>query len=263
MKWVSLLLVCFSTQVFAHERVLTLRLPTLQDNGHAYYHELLIEALKADGINANVVATEKSIPQKRITKMVENNQLSVMWLLQTKDRDAQYPSVNVPLTNGLIGQRILLIPPQLQSTFEQIHTLNDLQRSGLTAGLGISWYDVDVWRVNNLHVYEQDGEWRGLYRKLSVEGPIHYFPRGMNEISYEAESYPYLAIEQRLILQYQRDFIFYLSQDTKPYKPIIERALIKARSSGLMNKLIDKHWRHSLDALHPENRTIIPLRLPE
>ncbi|ATC57284.1 hypothetical protein [Vibrio anguillarum] len=255
--------IALNTQALASEMSLTLHLPTLQNNTHAYYHELLQKSLEEQGVKVNIIITPDHVPQKRISKMVENNQLSLMWFLQTQERDERYAGINIPLTKGLIGKRILLIPPQLQPTFDTIHSLSDLQKAGLTAGLGVKWYDVEVWRNNDLKVYQQDGDWRNLYQKLSAEGPIHYFPRGMNEVSDEAKSLPYLTIEQRLILQYQSDFIFYLSQETERYQPIIDRALRKAQNSGLMDKLIEKHWGNSLEALHPESRTIIHLDIPQ
>jgi len=44
--------------------------------------------------------------------------------------------VDVPLTNGLIGQRILLIPPSLQSRLDKVSNLNEFRQTRLVAGLG-------------------------------------------------------------------------------------------------------------------------------
>lgn len=150
--------------------------------------------------------------------MVESNRLSLTWLIETEERNQRYVPVRVPLTNGLIGKRVLLIPPQLQNEFNAIRNLKDLQDSGLIAGMGMQWYDVAVWQANQLPVHLEDGEWRSLYSKLTPKGDVNYFPRGMTEILAESTQNPHLAIEQRLLLNYEKDFYFYLSDEAASYR---------------------------------------------
>ncbi|MBF4333102.1 hypothetical protein EAY19_24835, partial [Vibrio anguillarum] len=65
--------IALHTQVFASEMSLTLHLPTLQNNTHVYYHELLQKSLEEQGVKVNIIITPDHVPQKRISKMVENN----------------------------------------------------------------------------------------------------------------------------------------------------------------------------------------------
>lgn len=242
---------------------LTLVMPSQLDKGHRYYHELLYEALLAQGLKLHIEVPSAHIPQKRAFKMLERNKLDIAWMISTKQRDQKYTVVDVPLTGGLIGRRVLLIPPELQLAFNTIHSLEDLRESGLVAGLGVKWFDVKVWQASGLAYYPQDGEWREIYPKLSVDGDVNYFPRGMNEIIAEANLHSYLAIEQRLILEYSKDFKFYLSGNAAKYKPIIEKALKEAQESGLMDKLMQKYWTNTFDRLNLEERIVIKLAQPE
>lgn len=262
MRLFTFLLLAFATQAGAKQSI-TLTLASQLDNGHNFYHELIYEALTQQGYQVTINLPSKHIPQKRVVKMVESNQLSLTWLLQTPERDAKYLSIDVPLTNGLIGKRVLLIPPALQPKFDQITTLQALQKSGLVAGMGVDWFDVDVWLSNGLAVYKEDGEWRTLYSRLSVYGEVNYFPRGMNEVGAEAASNPHLAIEQALLLEYDRDFRFYLAPNMAQYRDDIERALKAAQTSGLIDQLIKKHWGEVFDQIKPEQRTVIKLQLPD
>ncbi|CAK4068092.1 hypothetical protein [Vibrio sp. 16] len=259
---VSILFLLFVAQMVAANQEIKLSLSSQLDGGHSFYHELLFESLTDLGYKVSISSPSEHIPQKRVVKMVESGALTLTWLLPTPERDERFVVVPVPLTNGMIGKRILLIPPQLQSQFDAVNSLDELQRSGLVAGLGINWFDVAVWKTNQLPVYLADGEWRSLYRLISTDGKVNYFPRGLNEIVSEAELNPHLAIEQRLMLQYDRDFYFYLSPQAKEYQPIIERALRKAKSSGLLDKIITKHWGRTFQVVDPAKRVVIRLTTP-
>lgn len=261
MRWIGFIILFFSCSALSEQQTLSLVLPAQKDGGHLYYHELLTQALADIDITLNINIPVKHIPQKRVTKMVRNNQLSLMWLIQTERRNARFATIEVPLTMGLIGKRVLLIPKGAQDAYEHIYDLKDLQRSGLIAGLGINWFDVEVWHQNQLDVYLQDGEWRNLYRQLSINGDVNYFPRGVNEVVGEAKFNPTLDIEKYLLIEYHRDFQFYLSKESAVHKPLIEKALKKAQQSGLMEKLIAKHWSDDFEALNLKERRIIELKL--
>jgi len=250
-----------SIQCVAKESM-TLTIASQIDGGHQFYHELLYESLSRAGHEVRIETPSEHIPQKRVIKMMQSNQLSLTWLLSTSERDERYISVNVPLTNGLIGKRILLIPPELQARFDSIGTINELRESNLVAGLGINWFDVDVWKTNQLSVYLEDGEWRSLYQKLTSDGYVNYFPRGINEITAEAEMNQHLAIEKRLLLVYEVDFKFYLSPQMAKYKPSIESALLQAKQEGLIDQLVDKYWGAAYQDLNSSERVVINLELP-
>ncbi|EPP5808849.1 TPA: hypothetical protein ACGUUU_002110 [Vibrio vulnificus] len=263
MRWFAVISLFFSFSIFAAQpNAITLVLPTQLDGSHLFYHELLRQSLEGIGVKLNIETPFEHIPQKRLVKMVENNQLSVMWLLQTKERDQQYTYIDSPVTNGLIGQRVLLIPKGAQAQYDSINSLDDLRKSGLTAGLGYAWYDSAVWRYNDLAFYQQDGEWRMLYDKLSSDGPINYFPRGVNEVMAESRLNPHLDIEQHLLLIYHRDFRFYLSEEAKEHKSVIEKALRQADKSGLLKRLIDQYWATEIHQLKLKERKVIELATP-
>lgn len=258
--WV-LLFTLFSTTLMAKQPI-TLTLPSQLDDGHRFYHELLYEALTQAGHEVRIEIPREHIPQKRVLKMVESDQLSLTWMLSTPYRDERYLSIDVPLTNGLIGKRVLLIPPELQARFDDIDSIEDLRSSKLVAGLGMSWFDVEVWNTNQLNVYLEDGEWRSLYKKLSVDGEVNYFPRGINEVAAEALLNQHLVIEQRLMLVYERDFKFYLSPAMLPHMNELDAALKTAQQNGLIDRLVEKHWGESFEQLNPTQRVVIKLDLP-
>ncbi|WP_425425318.1 hypothetical protein [Vibrio sonorensis] len=253
-----------SVSISAHaESSITLTLPSQLDNGHRYYHEILKAALKAKGVKLNIQIPAEHTPQKRVQKMVQNGSLSLTWMISTPERDRKYNPIDIPLTNGLIGKRILLIPPELQTRFDAIRSLKQLQDSGLAAGLGLNWFDVNVWKSNHLKFYGVDGEWRAIYDMLTANGDLNYFPRGMTEVVQESRLNPHLAIEKNLLLVYEKDFKFYLGPSAVEHRELLENALRDARKSGLMDSIIKKYWQHTFNTIQPENRTVIRLKLPD
>lgn len=262
MRTFPLLLLLLCNSAFAQIDAITLTLPSQKDNTHLYYHELLQRSLALVNVQLNIQTLDKHIPQKRMVKMVERDQLSLMWLIQTGERDAKYGYIDTPITNGLIGQRVMLIPKGSQKQYQRISTLADLQKSGLVGGLGINWYDEKVWKANGLAVFTQDGEWRELYQLLTANGKVNYFPRGVNEIKNEALFNPHLEIERSLLLVYERDYRFYLSESAEEYRLILNQALEKALAVGLVDELVEKYWKQDLEQLSISTRTKIMLKNP-
>lgn len=261
MQVIAILFLLLSASVYSKETI-SLTLASQIDGGHAFYHELLYEALAAQGYDVEISILDEHTPQKRAIKMVSSGALTLTWLLPTSERDAKFVSVGVPITNGLIGKRIMLIPPELQAKLSKINSLDELRASGLIGGMGINWFDVAVWERNDLAVYREDGEWRTLYQKLTVDGDVNYFPRGLNEVMNEAELNPHLAIENHLLLQYERDFYFYISPKYANLQPLLYDALVKARENGMIERLVQKHWGGALEEVNESQRIVIELSLP-
>ena len=245
-----------------HAADITLKLATLPNGNHKYYHNLLVESLKAAGHTVKIVTLD-NIPQPRIVAYIDSGNLTLHWFLQTKERDEKWVPVTHKLTQGLIGKRIMLIPKGEEGVYAKVSSLDDLKATGKVAGLGKGWFDVGVWNESGLKVWEQAGDWKQLYPMIAVKNRgIDYFPRGANEIAVEAKDNPNLAIEPRLLLIYPRDFSFYLSKPNAALKPVIEAALVQAEKAGLQKKLIDEYFGPSVTTLGLDKRVVINLKNP-
>jgi hypothetical protein len=264
-KFLSVLacgLTFFAVSPVAHAADISLKLATLANGNHAYYFKLLEESLKATGNTVKITPTD-GLPQPRIMSNLEGGELTLHWMLQTKERDGKFVPVNHKLTQGLIGKRVMLIPAGAESAYDKVKSLDDLKATGKVAGLGKGWFDVGVWNESGLKVVEKDGEWQQLYRMIAAKDRgVDYFPRGANEIAAEAKANPQLAIEPKLLLVYPRDFTFYLSKSSASLKPVIEAALAQAEKSGLQSKLMAEYFGPSIEALHIDKRVVINLKNP-
>lgn len=254
------------TEINAKEKI-TLHVPVLTNspNQHLYFHELLKLSLEEAGYLPVLVS--HNLPQVRINYELEKGDISLYWLVASKERDEKFNPVEINLTNGSIGKRVLFIRNQDQQIFDKVKNLSDFRDLGLVGGMGKNWFDVKVWKANNLRYKEHRGNWKDIFRMLAKGRSYDYFSRGINEILEEKKLYPDLAIEKKLVLIYDRDYKFYLSKKGKnagkKYNKLLTNALKKAQNSELIKKLSQKFWAKDLQSLNYENRIKIYLKTPK
>lgn len=259
MKYIFFLAILFTINA----KTIELSMIQFDNQTHKYMQELLEESLKLKG-HKLVLKPVKNVPQSRIDFMLKTGALDIHWYLKGRSQDSKLLSINVGLTNGLIGKRVLFIRKEDQEKFDKIKTLNDLKNSSLVGAFGKGWFDAKIWDYNNLKYYEQDGDWTKLFRMIhSGQRKIDYLSRGVNEVLYEYTSVQELVeIEKNLLFSYDSDFIFYLAKDKVEEKKIIEEALLLAKNTGLIDKLSKKYYSKDLEKLNYYNRTVIELKTP-
>lgn len=258
---VTLILSLIAIAPLASAAELSIRMPAYDDGHHEYFFDLLTQALEQDGHRVTLVRLSE-FPQLRERLMLEQGDLDVLWLMHSEIRDSRFLPVPVQLTGGWSGKRVLLVPPAARDRYADIKNLSQFRQQGKTGGFGTNWFDVDVWEINNLP-YLEVADWRLIYGMVAAENRgVDYFSRAFTEVVGEANTHPELAIEPHLLLSYDRDFIYYVSPKNPRLAVILEAALIRARDSGLIDKLIRKYWAEDFKLLKPESRTVIHLATP-
>ncbi len=267
MKTVVVVILMIFIVCSSHADIITLHMPVLDESPeqHYFFHELITEALENDGHSVKLV-TEK-LPQLRIKSYLDKGEISIYWMLESEERNNTYIPVSVALTNGLIGKRILFIREKDQYIYDRIRSLDDFRNLKAVGYMGMKWFDVKVWQANNLRYQEVSGNWKKIYQMISHSREPCYFSRGLNEIIAESSLYPEMAVEKKLVLIYDRDYLFYLSKEGinagAVYKNVITGALEKARDSGLIDKLVQKYWGDDFRHLDYDSRIKINLKTPE
>ncbi|MFL1406715.1 hypothetical protein ACJO2E_15375 [Marinobacter sp. M1N3S26] len=237
---------------------------TLGDlNDFDYLSDLLTRVLEQEGYQVTVEQAP-NMPNNRLEWMLKQGDISVMMLGQTASRDRRFLPIEVGMTNNLIGQRILFIPQGEQDRYDGIENLDDIRERQLTAGMGKTWLDYQIWEHNDLPVTGLGGDWKRLFRMVAAGNRgVDYLPRGANEIAEEWPEYPELAVEENLVLVYRKDHILYVSPERQELYRTLNTALRRAESAGLIRQLVRKHYSEvyqppvDLDA-----RRVIHLELP-
>ncbi|WP_281560018.1 hypothetical protein [Thalassomonas sp. RHCl1] len=232
------------------------------DANVAFYSDLLQQALALNGYQAKIDFIG-NLSYLRQVNYLKHGKIDLIWRLGTHERDLAFKRVDVGLTNGMIGQRIFLIPKGDQWKFDRINNLADFIKHKLTGGFGEKWFDIEIWKYNQLPYVEIPGDNNKIYPMLaSKRRNIDYLSRGMNEVIGDAKLYPDLEIEQRLLFIYQRDIYFYLGPSAIQYHSILEHSLRLAEKTGLIKTLIHKHWGNIDNLLQLDQRQRIHLQMP-
>ncbi|MCG8613222.1 MAG: hypothetical protein MI864_22150 [Pseudomonadales bacterium] len=251
----------------AYTNEIRLHIPTLSEDPqhHVFFHNLLEQAITEAGYTPKLIIAD-DLPQRRIVKYLEVGRLSIFWLIESEERNKKFIPIDVGITNGLIGKRILLIKKGDQYLYNDVKTLEDFRNLNLVGGFGEKWFEAKIWKMNNLLVHEHSGRWELIFKMLGKGRQYDYFALGINAVLDSAKQHPELDVEQRLALIYDRDFRFYLSKTGvnagAKYKEELLQILTKAKNSGLIEREVEKYWGDDFRKLNYSERVKIHLKTP-
>ena len=233
------------------------------EQSFGYISKLLTRVLEREGYQVNIEYVG-NLPMTRLERMLAQGGISALTLGETDSRNQRLTPIRVGMTNGLIGRRILFIPRDKQSEYDAIETLADLRASGLVAGMGEAWGDVDIWNLNELPVQTVSGDWKLLYKMVaSGTRDIDYLPRGAHEILNEWQDQPDLVVEESLLLVYQRDHILYVSPERPEFAQWLEPILERAQHDGFIQTIVNEFYPEvSQPPINLHRRRIISLESP-
>lgn len=258
--WVAMIAACLMLN--AHAETLLLRVMDRAGESQAFFQQLLLASLAQAGIEARVQQAP-DMPNARAESLLAKGQLDLHWFIRTPARDRQFLRVPQPLTDGMIGKRILMVPPDSIASYARLRTLADWQRSGKVAAISFGWADVDIWQYNALAVMPQRLGVPELYRLVaSGSRGLDYFPRGSIEVMAEKQLHAGLVPLPGVMLVYPQDFYFYVSPSRPQLQDLLQRVLQQAEQSGLRQRLFQQYFGAALAELGMDKRQAIPLRLP-
>jgi len=234
-----------------------------------YYLALITAALKATesshGAYQLVFTQEPLSSERKHELLVTGEKMNV-------DRLVGFPTqkgareglirVAVPVLNGFMGYRILLIRKEDQTRFRSIKTLAELTQ--LPMGFGKGW-EGHVYKHNGFSVAEPL-TMTSLLKMLA--GKRYFFvPLSVIEIDdhYEIEGarVENLVPEQTLLIYMPLPVYFYVSPE---YPALAERLTVGLgylKKSGQMGDLFKAHFGARLQRLHLSERTLIELSNPD
>lgn len=202
--------------------------------------------------------------QDRVFRLMdsEESEINVFFSGYSPQREARFLQVDVPLTRGLLGYRLLVARKDRLAEFASIKTLEDLQSYSI--GSGIGWPDNDYLKANGLEVTAS--QYANLWRMLQ-KNRFDLFHRGIQEVFEElrrpeAEG---LAVVPGIVLAFRFDYFIYISARRQDLHDILAEGLRRAFDSGALTQNFNHSTRiqEALRDSHLDQRTVIPLQLPQ
>jgi len=148
------------------------------------------------------------------------------------EREQRLLQIDVPLTMGLLGSRVLVINKNRAEALTQSVKSTDSIKH-LRIGSGIQWPDTEILIHNKFNVIQ--ASYQGLWQMLE-NNRIDAFARGIEESFIEIEQRndrdPAPVILDTWLLVYPLDYFVYLSPNKKQLYQQLNKALQEANNSG-------------------------------
>lgn len=171
-----------------------------------------------------------SSSEARVTQMLVDNQLDIVWYATTRDFESRMLPIRIPIYKGLFGYRIMMIKRGTQHKFAGINTLSDLKR--LSIAQGRLWADTEILAANGIDVIKVN-QYDNLFYMLDGDR-FDAFPRGVHEPWVEMNRYPSLQldVEKNLLVAYPNAFYFFVNKNNQSFAKKIERGFRMAINDG-------------------------------
>ncbi|WP_028885480.1 transporter substrate-binding domain-containing protein [Teredinibacter turnerae] len=197
----------------------------------------------------------------RNTVHLQKGRIDVAWLNTNSAREKQLRPIRIPIYKGLIGWRLLLAREGTANKLKDVTSLEQLQT--FWAGQGHDWPDTPILKSAGLRVRTSDS-WEGIIHLLRQER-IDYFPRGLNEIFYEAQTLRHhgIVIEHSLALHYPAAVYFYVAKHNQVLAQRLEAGFETIIKNGVFDRLFHHFFDADIRAAHLETKRIFELSNPD
>lgn len=240
------------------------------DERHLYYWQLLDAALAANREqfgDYTVKAFETPMTFQRGVAEVEtgNGRVNIVSRATNLDLEKRLRPIRIPLDKGLLGARLFLVMPNVQTRLNQVSTLDELRR--FTIGQSSSWSDVRILQEAGFKLVLTDA-YLPLFSMLGA-GRFELFSRGAIEIESEwranRDAVPGLMIEKKFLLYYPMPRYYFVPRTAEGERMAerIEDGLQRLRRSGEFERRYQAWKKLVLKDLHLSGRTVFRIPNPE
>tara|TARA_R110001592_G_scaffold138511_5_gene357756 strand:- start:57681 stop:58538 length:858 start_codon:yes stop_codon:yes gene_type:complete len=217
-------------------------------------------ALSKLGEDYQILGPEfQDVNEGRGELLIIEGKLDLEFMSTTLLRESKMIPIKIPVYQGLLGLRLLLIKPELNPIMKQIDSIQGLRQ--FVGGHGTHWGDLPVYAANNLKVVTAT-QYANLFEMLKLNR-FDYFHRGVNEIWNELERYPNdLVVADNIMLYYPQPVYFFVGKHRPGLAKKIEKGLKIALDDGSYKDLFQDYYRYSLDQAKLDERKLFILKNP-
>lgn len=227
--------------------------------------ELLISALDAtkDEYGPYELLPTKQYREKDLEQALFAGQdVDIVSLPPSKEREKRLLPVFVPLTRGLLGMRVCVIHPKFKNLFSSLTQLEDFNKQGVTMVVGSDWQDRKIIEAAGLKTQTRP-LLIDLFALIDESSP-KCFSRSLNEIDGELEKIEEfnLTTDSFVLLDYDLPSLFFVT----PKKPELANRISKGLERLIQNKdyfkIFWRHYRSVFKIHHVRSRKILHLPNP-
>lgn len=224
--------------------------------------ELALE--HADGDFRLVIEEFPSMTQARISSMMLNEQVDVMFTGYSIERENTFLQVDFPMTRGLLGYRVFLTQVESLPALKQVRSLEQLKK--FCIGTGSDWPDASIMEKNGFCVDRapRDRLWAMLANKRFdlLSRAVH---EGFREIDTIQQQYPNVVLSASTVLAYPFDLFIYVNRNNERLHRILTEGLSRAYSTGdfMRHFLSNPDLRQALETLQSADTHIIRIENPD
>jgi len=224
--------------------------------------ELALE--HADGDFRLVIEEFPSMTQARISSMMLNEQVDVMFTGYSIERENTFLQVDFPMTRGLLGYRVFLTQVESLPALKQVRSLEQLKK--FCVGTGSDWPDASIMEKNGFCVDRapRDRLWAMLANKRFdlLSRAVH---EGFREIDTIQQQYPNVVLSASTVLAYPFDLFIYVNRNNERLHRILTEGLSRAYSTGdfMRHFLSNPDLRQALETLQSADTHIIRIENPD
>jgi len=212
----------------------------------------------------NLIGVSESITQARGSFLLEQGKkIDIASFATDLEREKKFRSIPIPILQGVLGYRVLLINRDKRELFSRITSLAQLQNK-YTAGFSEHWSDFKILKYNNLPVMNVP-QYELFFPMLSANR-FDYFPRGINEAWIEIEKYQaqykQIIVEPNISFYYPFFVYFFVSHKHPALAERMQEGLELALKDGSFKLLFLEYHQHLFKQASLEKRKIFYLENP-
>ena len=211
-----------------------------------------------------LVGVDENLTQGRgSTQLQHGKGLDIAFFPTNREREQNFLPIRIPILQGILGYRVLLVHKSNQADFSKIETIEQLKKRYM-AGFGQHWADMAILESNNIPVIGV-AKYELLFAMLDAKR-FDYFPRGINEAWIEVEKYKKqyegMTVAPNIALYYPYYVYFFVSKNNNELAHRVEKGLKVALEDGSFKALFLKYHQHLVKQASLGKRRIFLLDNP-
>lgn len=221
----------------------------------------LLEAIVAEQ-NAELSIKPLSVEatQHRVIHLLKKSVIDIAWFAANKERLEQFHAIEIPISKGLLGYRMLMVHDANGLAYTPITNLEQLRRYTFVQGIGwpdnqiLSHHEIDLLTVS---------DYQRMFKLVDV-GRIDMFPRSIVEVWDELDTHHALnlTVNDSIVLHYPLAQYFFFRKENQHQADIVRRGFETLIASGEYDVLFTKHFASILRRSNLAAKQVIELTNP-